>query len=127
MYILGSQQMNALVEQLSKLEFIQASTDEAERIVTEWADSEEILKNFKRNFDSYVGGRVAIKYCMLTGCGIFVKETEFMTILPAYNHQFQESSKDANLCPTSWNASSNRMKNIKTSGSIKILISFKDF
>jgi hypothetical protein len=72
MYILETQQLNALVEQLGKLEFIQAdSTDEAERIVSEWADSEEIIRFFKGNFDSYVGGRVAIKYCMLTGCGIF--------------------------------------------------------
>jgi hypothetical protein len=68
MHILGTEQINSLFDQSRQLKFIQAdSTEESEMIFAQWADVEGTLKMSKKNFNSYLEGRVAIKYCMLTG------------------------------------------------------------
>jgi hypothetical protein len=64
--------MNSLMvmeQSSSLLESMHAGSNvESRMIFYDWADIEEVLKMSKRIFDSYFEGRVAIKYCMLTGC-----------------------------------------------------------
>jgi hypothetical protein len=73
-YISAENKVDSLTGQSNKLEeFVQAdSADETKMIVYAWADFEADIKLSQMKLESFQEGHSAIKYCILTGCGVLL-------------------------------------------------------